>query len=338
MWAVPFGNGAPKPSFELVRSDIGDIKSIGLTKDGVLYYKYAPASANISVAQLDVASKRVLSTTQPIQRFSGQNTQPDWSGDGAQLAYVSRRYHSTRPVIAIMSNESGTIRELYPPVSYLAFPRWSPDSKQLIARGADLKGRSGIVRIDAATGDASLVVPNEVCSGVPYWAADSRSFFCYHSAAKQIAQVDVTSGAVLKKYSGVSQGSGASPDGRYVSAFNLDTEGEPRAIKLVSLATGESRVLLPMPVADSQFGNLTSYGWTPDSRYLFFFGKVHGQTGLWLVPVDGGEPQRIAIEGESVQTLRMNPKTGQIAWTSDVAPRVEVWKMEHFLTTRTAQR
>ena len=224
IWSVPFRAGAPGSSFELVKPDVGDINSLGLTRAGALYYHLAPGGANIFVAPFDMVSGQLSSApVQPIQQFRGLNALADWSGDGKLLAYVSRR--GVRTVLGILSMETGSMRELYPPLSYMAPPRWSPDNRQFIARGADLKGRSGIVRIDATTGDASLVVPNEVCTGGPYWAPDSKSFFCYRFTEQEIVQVDVQSGAVLRKFHAEGQGTGVSPDGRYI----VYGDGRPRA-------------------------------------------------------------------------------------------------------------
>ena len=39
--------------------------------------------------------------------------------------------------------------------------RWSPDSRFFLANGDDNKGRSGLYKIDAQTGEVSAVVPQE---------------------------------------------------------------------------------------------------------------------------------------------------------------------------------
>ena len=95
----------------------------------------------------------------PIHQFKGMNTSPEWSNDGRFLAYLSTRevpapIPTPRPVIAIQSMQTGQVREVFPTLSYVFMGRWSPDDRLFIARGADLKGRSGIVKIDTSTGES----------------------------------------------------------------------------------------------------------------------------------------------------------------------------------------
>ncbi len=179
IWAVPFQQGVPDSRLELVRPDVGYLRSVALSASGALFYTQLRGSADIYTAPFDAATGRLSSApVQPIQRYSGFNWLPEWSGDGKYLAYVSQRDVNNvgRHTVVIHSIESGTtVREVTPALSYLAFPRWSPDGRQFVARGADLKGRSGIVKFDAVTGAASLVAPNETCSNLPVWAPSSQS-------------------------------------------------------------------------------------------------------------------------------------------------------------------
>src|SRR5262249_36822662 len=155
-WSVPFRGATPQALPDLVKSDIGAIASIGLTRDGALYYKLQPGSANIFVAGFDLASGQLSSTPiQPIRQFKGFNGSPEWSRDGKLLGYTSYRdvpapINVTRPVLAILSMESGQTREVQPATLYLG-GKWSADGRTVLARGADLKGRSGAVKVDTTT-------------------------------------------------------------------------------------------------------------------------------------------------------------------------------------------
>jgi hypothetical protein len=71
---------------------------------------------------------------------------------------------------------------------------------------------------------------------------------------------------------------------------------------------------------------------------VVFYGRLKGDEGMWLVPIDGAAPRRIKVNLGPVITWRFNPKTGQVAFGLDLFPRLEVWKMEHFLPVTRAKR
>jgi dipeptidyl aminopeptidase/acylaminoacyl peptidase len=215
------------------------------------------------------------------------------------------------------------VREIHPRASYLLYPKWSPDGRTFIARGADLKGRSGILRIDAATGGTSTVT--DECLGAPYWAAQGRTFFCYGFPARHIVEMNVDSGEIKRTLAG-SQGA-ASPDGHYLAFFD-------RGLKLLPLAGGPARELLP--AEGTSLGNLMTLTFTPDSQAIVFRGTIRGTAGVWWVLLAGGEPRRLDIDPKTVTMLRFNPKTWQLAYAPSNGPRYEIRKLEHFVPATSA--
>jgi Tol biopolymer transport system component len=323
LWAATIENGRSTRPIEYL-NDLGVGRPAGMTNDGALFYKGLVSGADIWVANVDRQAGR-LSTTPArlIKQFKGLNQMPEWSADGKSLAYVSKRDASVpSPVtIAISSAETGDpVREVHPRASYLLYPKWSPDGRTFIARGADLKGRSGILRIDAATGETSVVALNEKCSGVPYWAAQGRTFFCYDFSARRIVEVDVDSSEIKRTFAG-SQGA-ASPDGRSLAFFD-------RGLKVLPLAGGPVRELLP--AEGTSLGNLMTLTFTPDSQAIVFRGTIRGTAGVWWVDLAGGEPRRLDIDPKAVTMLRFNPKTWQLAYAPSNGPQTEIRKLEHFV-------
>jgi Tol biopolymer transport system component len=336
VWSVAAVGEIRPSSFELVKSDIGIIASLGPTRDGTLFYSLLPSGSNIYVAQFDLESGQLSSTpVQPIQQFKGFNTSPQWSSDGRYLAFRSRRdppgpSNVTRMVVPILSIATGQVeRELYPAISYGGMGDWSPDGRQFILRGADLKGRSGIVRVDAMTGEATLVAPNETCSGIPFWSPGGTSFFCYRFTEQQIVEVNAASGEVVRTFSAEGQGAAVSPDGRYI----VYGDGTPRVLRLLSLADGETREVIPLDPPRSQIFRW-DVEWTPDSRSVVFYGRVNGEEGMWLVPIDGRAPHKIKVDVGSAPILgwSFNATTGQAAFATDtLSESLEIWKMENLL-------
>ncbi len=335
VWSVPFAGGATTTSFNLVKADVGAISSMGLTRSGTLFYNHLPGGADIHVARFDAATGQLTTPPTPaVQQFKGMNTSPEWSSDGRFLAYLSTRdvpalIPTPRPVFVIQSVETGHVREVFPRLSYVFMGRWSPDDRLFLARGADLKGRSGIVKIDATTGDASVVVSSEVCSGVPSWSRRGTTFFCHDDTKPAILEVDLD-GNVVRSFPAPGQALDISPDGRNIVYLNYDRT-QPPALKVLSLADGASREILRLAPPRTQIGNEQTVRWTPDGRNVVFVGTLDGDHGMWVVPIDGSAPHKAKIDAKNIGYFRFNVKTDQVAYSPSPRPRQEVWKMENFL-------
>jgi Tol biopolymer transport system component len=336
LWSVPIEDGKAGPTAEFI-ADTGPARPMGLTASGALYYKALVAGADIWTAPFDRQTLQLTSTpVRLLRQFKGLNQMPEWSADGQYLAYVSKRdVQVPSPiVIAISDARNGdVVREVPVRASYVLYPRWSPDGRTFIARGSDLKGRDGILRIDAVTGETLTVAMNEKCSGIPYWAAQGRTFYCYDFKAREIVEMDVDSGDVRRRFPG-GQGN-ASPDGQWLAGW-----GEKGLVRLPA-GGGAPRQLLTF-TPDTRLGNLMTFTFTPDSQHVVFGGRVGGVAGMWVIGVDGGEPRQIKVDASTVSMWRFNPKTWQVAYAPSNSPTFEVRVLEHFLpststpTARTA--
>ena len=326
LWTVPIDNGKAGPTAEFI-ADTGPARTMGVTSSGALYYKALVAGADIWTAPFDRQSHALTSPpVRLLQQFKGLNQMPEWSADGQFIAYVSKRdvQVPSPVVIAISDARSGNVvREVTVRASYLLYPRWSPDGRTFIARGSDLKGRDGILRIDATTGATETVALNETCSGIPYWAAQGRTFYCYDFPAREIVEMDVDSGEIRRRFAG-SQGN-ASPDGKWL------VTGDDKGMTLRAAAGGgDARTLLSFS-ADLKPGNLMTLTFTPDSRHVAFGATIGGVKGMWMVDLEGGAPRPIPLDAAAVSMWRFNPKTWQVAYAPSNGPTFEVRVLEHFM-------
>ncbi len=127
---------------------------MGVTRTGALYYGVTLSKRDVYVAAINTESGAVVSpAVPPVERSVGANSSPHWSPDGRSLAYIS-----SGVILAIRAMDTGQTRELRPALKPFNTPRWAPDGRSLAVVGTDDKGRRGIHRVDAQTGETSLIV------------------------------------------------------------------------------------------------------------------------------------------------------------------------------------
>ena len=90
-WVVSVGEGKPRGSPRLIKANTGNVRPLGLTRNGSFYYGVQRGTDDVYVGTLDPATGESLAPPEQIGRFTGENFGPDWSPDGQYLAYLSLR-------------------------------------------------------------------------------------------------------------------------------------------------------------------------------------------------------------------------------------------------------
>ena len=343
LWTQPFAERQPKGMAYLIRPDVGGNWSLGVTRDGSLYFGVRKNQRDISVTTLDLESgKQPTSPARPIRRFVGTNIMPEWSSDGRHLAYVSQRgfdpTNNNGRIIGIHDITTGEERELRPRLLYLGPLAWSPDGATLLTAGTDVKGRSGVFSVDARTGDVSLLVAGTV-GAYPQWSPDGKRVF-YRSLEQtpstpstdsNLVEREIASGAERTIVSGRFAVFSVSPDGRSI-ALTLGANQGPGAIVQVRVDTGEMQDLLRASGAE-RLAPYVAPQWTPDGRAVL----VHKRTPneLWLVPTTGSPARKLDLDVREwsfgpVGQFSVHPDGRRIAFLSGNISN-EVMVLENFL-------
>ncbi len=361
LWSISVRDGKPQGPPELVKKDIGPVKSIGFTAKGSLYYSVPNSTNDVYIAKLDRETGRLLSPPKPApQRFSGSNDWPAWSPDGRYLAYISRRGPSQYPlwqnvsdtqVIVIHSVETGQERELSPKLNRYIRLRWSPDGRALATRSAS-KGL-GLYRIDAQTGEVTPMVlqqPRTFLTAEFDWSPDGKGFFYFYGPGEgvRLARRDLETGqdTVLYRTTNVRphpRGLAFSRDGRNI-AFAMSEPGTgsdslvSHALYVMPATGSEPRELVRFQ-EPGYLPRFERWDWTPDGRYLVYAkGNPQDQKSeLWRIAVDGGKPQKLDLVVEGLRSVRMHPDGQRIAFGVGKSSQ-ELWVMENFLPALKAGR
>jgi Tol biopolymer transport system component len=355
-WTIAVSNGRGQGQPELVKKSIGRVVPLGFASNGSFYYGLSTGTVDVYTASLDFESGKVLAPpARAAQRFIGSNQWSDWSPDGRQLAYISGRgFHSTAVqgrVLCITDVETGKQRDVPLPLENLQWPRWSPDGRSILVRAQDREKGAGFYRVDAQTGQATLLAQN---ARIAVWSADGKSILLTRfpegvpkdgDRIGQIISREAKTGAEKELYreaTKVNTGDAlihdlaVSPDGRNL-AFTVLNGQEPKCIKIVPTAGGEARVIYRVP-KDDPIPEFTGLAWTSDGRELLCVKPKRGEASraipgereLWAIPVQGGPPRRLGLSGLGLRNPRVAPDGKRIAFTAG-ANTFEVWVMENFL-------
>ena len=222
---------------------------MGVTASGSLYSVVWPRNqSDIQVASFDFAKGQFLSTPAPVvNTFVGKNSAPNWSPDGKYLAYVSRR--SGAVVIGIRTFETGQVRELSSGLARVQSFAWAPDGGSFIATGQDSKHLDVIYRIDAQTGQSSLMVSRKEDALVNLMLSPDGKTLYYGQrinlpgatafAAVKRDLASATETELLRQPVFFGGALDLSPDGRYIAAASVDPSTKSNTFLIVPTTGGE---------------------------------------------------------------------------------------------------
>ncbi len=336
-------SGAPR----LLRSNLGGAWSLGITTGGALYFGVRSSERDVSIATIDIASgKLIASPTRPIERYVGTNMTPDWSPDGKSLAYVSQRgfnpTNNTGMIIGIRTDSTGEVRELQPRLLYFLQISWAPDSRSLLTSGIDVKGRSGVFRIDATTGDVTLIAET-IGNAYPKWSPDGTHVYyrknCPVSDSERctLADRDLRTGSERTVTSGALGNFSVSPDGQSIAVLKGGPIGlaAAQAVVQVRIDTGATRDLLRAGPSEI-LPPWASLPWTPDGKAVLVRKRTPNE--LWVVPMTGAAPYKFEADVRTwafnpFSPLSLHPDGRRVAFVSGNVSS-EVMVLDNFLSAR----
>ncbi|MBI2186910.1 MAG: PD40 domain-containing protein [Acidobacteria bacterium] len=352
LWTIPIDNGRPKGVAASIKTDVGSIGLLGITRNGTLYYAVlGRARRNVYVVELDA-----LHATKPpvlaTEQFINANIGPAWSRDGQFLAYYSFRNPA---VLVIRSVKTGEERTIPLPVRvatpFFAGPRWFPDNRAVLILSRDAQGPGfGFHRLALDTGTTELLVhlPRQVSSFDLSPEGRSIFYIFQHPQTGQLMRFDIDSHREIElKRNEWFISLAVSPDGMQLaylkslraSLGNAPPGTSPSVVELMPAAGGQSReVFRAEPWLGG--GRYNALAWSPDQRFLLVVrdgGPEQG--GLWKVPAAGGEAEKVGISiSARIKSPAVHPDGKRMIFAAIDADDNEVWVLENFLPAPGARK
>ncbi len=243
--------------------------------------------------------------------YEGTEYNPDWSPDGAVLAYT--RWSGSDADVYVLDQATGTARALIESPAYDADPDWSPDGGHVLFV-SDREGSRAVYRFSLADGSVERLSGSGVTDISPEYSPDGRSIAFARTApgetSRSAVMVAAADGAGARAVTpGTSQDALPtwSPDGTTI-AFHRCDDGRCALWLVGADGTGER------PILQDENDNRWP-AWSPDGQWIAFTRRVgEGPTDIWLVRPDGSESRRVtrwpgADEGATWRTkpIESNP-------------------------------
>ena len=271
-------------------------------------------------------------TILPFTFYPGQQTQPSFSPDGTQVAFIWNGGRDEHQHIYVKLIDAETPLRITNDAADDFSPTWSPDGHSIAFLRFENEER-GIYIVPALGGTPRKVfTPMERIeweSGALSWAPDGKQLVFSDgktsTSPSLIYSLDLTTGTAHAITSPPASWDGDaspafSPDGSKI-AFARGVEGWVRDVYVMSASGGS-------PVQLTSDGRMTaSLAWSGDGNSIVFSSNRAGKFSLWRVPATGGSPERLPVGSEDAFSPTISRKGGHLAYIQATSN----WSMKRLL-------
>jgi Tol biopolymer transport system component len=296
--------------------------AIGGTAFGL--YKFTTRSESKN----SVAEPKII----PLTSLPGHESQPTFSPDGNQIAFVWRNGKDGGSDIYVKLIDSETRVRLTDNPADEVSPAWSPDGRSIafLRRSTEGNGVYVVPALGGAERKIGVVFANVVWPSFLHWSSDGRSLLVEHKdSPEEPFAIFLLSAETGEKQRLTSPPSGVygdfdaaySPDGKTV-AFRRVSGWNAIDIYLAPAAGGEARRLTDLNRA------INGFAWTPDSGEIIFSSSTSHEDGVLMkVSVPQGTPERLAGSGRGINDPSISRQGNRLVYSQSVVD-TNVWRLD----------
>jgi Tol biopolymer transport system component len=276
------------------------------------------------VTRTKVKSSRLEPKIVPFTSVPGSESQPAFSPDGKQIAFVGSGEKGDNEDIYVKLLDAGEALRLTTNPAAETSPAWSLDGRYLafVRQTAEEAGVYVVPALGGPERKLTNVDGYVVTVGKPVrlaWSPDSE----------WLAVADRTSTAEPFNISVLSVTTGdkrklTTPPADSFGDWNPAFSPDGKTIAFIRGKTGVHLDIYRMPVSGGEAQQLTfdsahkkSLAWTADGREIIFSSSRGGSVNtamLWKITATGGTPERLAGVGQNVFSLAIAPQGNRLAY------------------------
>ncbi|MHC4498396.1 MAG: TolB family protein [Planctomycetota bacterium] len=330
LWALRIeGNrfvGAPFP----VVPNVGQMEFYNWSQSGQLAYRTGFQLGGIFVLSVEMQTGKATGVSQQLLRAGGlPQMNHCWSPDAKQIAVLRRGGELS--FISVSSGEN--MRNL--PLAEIGYTgrgmSWSPDGRLIAFCGSDKEKRIGVFLITVETGETKLLAPLEtrIPNFDPTWAPDSKTIAYGFESDVYVVNIEdgkprkITPPLEERELKDPFRRPVFAPDGRSVAYV------AGRRILATTIDGQETREIFHLK--NKELG-INIFDWSSSAHHIVF---TPGDSEIWCVATDGGEPFQIAdLSNLGDETRAWLPKwspTGDSIAFGVHREEYQYWVMENFL-------
>jgi Tol biopolymer transport system component len=334
LWSVPVKDGKLGGVEEIVRSDVGPITPVTMTRAGVLYYSVPGRNhRNIYRVGLGEDGKAYEMPQIATDRFVNANWGASLSNDGKYLAYYSNRSGT----VLVIRDLSDARERVYPlamevNMAYFNGPGWLPDALSVLLVGRNLpdQGTEALYRVDLDNGKADII------GRTVFYALDvspdGKSAYSQGAPRYVLSRINLEDGVPTGIRPIPNSGGpftleplspAVSPDGtRIAYIHNAEIVVSPvPGDQPVSIFRYPERKGVGMAVANT-------LAWTSNQDHILFTQQEQSKKSIWRIPSSGGIPEQIGVStnGE-IKGPTMHPDGRSLFFTVLEDPINELWAL-----------